>query len=502
MREQKQTASAIWARLDAKRTWLMKKCAYYSQLTIPSLMHDIYRQTSEAEDDPGDYQSLGAQAVNHLNNKMQLAMFAPSRPSFRLELGKKAKRQVGSGLTEAEATLAGIERDAIKQLDKSAVRHKLYQLGRHLIVTGNALLYLDKEICRVMGMKYYCVKRNIDGSLHTLVIREQIEADELPLNVQELIPAKDSESKVDFFKLIRQLPNKRYEITQWVNEQNLGDDFTTIVSADKLPYHALAWNLADEDDWGTGLVGEYGSDFAAASSLSEAIVIGGVLGTEFRWMVNPGGMTSVEDVKNSRNGDVLPGKVEDVAASQGGNAQAVQQALNIAQHFEQRVGRAFLLSSAVTRNAERVTAEEIRLTAQELETALGGVYSSLAVTLQKPIATWLLERAGYPLAGADIDMTIVTGLDALSRLGDLDRLAQALDVLSKLAALPQMLQGRVKMDFIMSDVGAGLGIDLKKYIMSDAEYGQQLKDQAQARVAEQSATANATNVAPPGNSNG
>ena len=37
--------------------------------------------------------------------------------------------------------------------------------------------------------------------------------------------------------------------------------------------------------------------------------------------------------------------------------------------------RLLLLNSSVQRNAERVTAEEVRYMAQELETALGGVYS-------------------------------------------------------------------------------------------------------------------------------
>lgn len=488
-----ETAATIWGRLNSKRTHLLKKCSYYSQLTIASLMHDVNRATSEAEDDPGDWQSLGAQVVNHLNNKMQLAMFAPSRPTFRLEFGKKTKLQAGGDTSQLDPILAGIERSAIKELDKSAIRHKLYNLGRHLIVTGNALLDLSNESCRVMGMQYYCVKRNTDGSTHTLVIREKIEADELPVDVQEELTGVNAGTEVEYFKLIVMQPDKKYKITQWVNDQQLSDAFTSIVQPAGLEYHALSWNLADESDWGTGLVGEYAGDFEAVSGLSKAVTIGGILGAEFRWMVNPSGQTSVDDVKRSVNGDALAGLATDVMPVQGGNPQAIQQALTLVQHFEQRVGRAFLLSSAVTRQAERVTAEEIRQLAQELETALGGVYSSLAVTLQLPIATWLLARAGYPLKGADIDMVIVTGLDALSRLGDLDRISQAMDVLAKVAVLPQQLQGRMKMDSLTADIGAGLGIDLKKYLMTDAEYGATLKDQAQARVAEQGATAAATN---------
>ena len=48
------------------------------------------------------------------------------------------------------------------------------------------------------------------------------------------------------------------------------------------------------------------------------------------------------------------------------------------QRFEERMSFAFLLNAAVQRDAERVTAQEIRYMANELETALGGVYSLLS----------------------------------------------------------------------------------------------------------------------------
>ena len=45
-----------------------------------------------------------------------------------------------------------------------------------------------------------------------------------------------------------------------------------------------------------------------------------------------------------------------------------------------------------SRSAERVTAEEVRYMAQELETALGGVYSILSQEFQYPFVNLLLGR--------------------------------------------------------------------------------------------------------------
>ncbi|MBL1329612.1 hypothetical protein JL926_19595, partial [Acinetobacter baumannii] len=85
-----------------------------------------------------------------------------------------------------------------------------------------------------------------------------------------------------------------------------------------------------------------------------------------------------------------------------GTGQAMQYIDTVATKYVNRIGKGFLLSSSIVRDAERVTAEEIRMQANELETSLGGVYSRLAVDFQKPMAYWLTKRAGVKLAGKDI----------------------------------------------------------------------------------------------------
>ena len=81
---------------------------------------------------------------------------------------------------------------------------------------------------------------------------------------------------------------------------------------------------------------------------------------------------------------------------------------------------AFLLDSAVRRNAERVTAEEIRRVSQELEVALGGIYSTLANVLQEPLVRLYLKRLvkkGFikNILKENIKLEITTGSAALGR---------------------------------------------------------------------------------------
>lgn len=485
------SAAQCWMELDGLKTPMMTRIERYAALTIPKICLPMGLDVMSI-DQTHDYQSLGAQAVNHLTNKVMLALFAPSRPFFRVDAGKEVKKQLqDNGLDENAIvqTLGKMERDAAKELDTRAQRPKLYTVVRHLIVAGNTLLELGKEEMRVYGLRYFCVKRTAAGKLHTLIIRERVKFDELDPKVQQHVTKRADTTEVDHYRWIRLLPNGDYGMSQWVDTERLpSQGFDGKWSEENLPYRVLTWDLADESDYATGLVEEYAGDFEALSTLSESVVDGGVIGAEVRYAVNPTGMTSADDLNASKNGDFIAGKEEDIKPISAANAQAIAVADKVLDRYERRIAMGFLMQSAITRNAERVTAEEIRATANELETAYGGVYSSLGNTIQRPVAHWLLKVAGTSIQGTKLAVSIITGLDALSRTGDLENLRLALADLAQVATLPPELQGRIKMQAIADYIGNGRGIDLTPFLKSEEEYAQWLQQQAAARVQESNAT--------------
>lgn len=467
----------------------MTRVERYAALTIPKVCLPTGFNV-ESMDQTHDYQSLGAQAVNHVVNKLMTAMFAPSRPFFRVAEGKKTKESAAkAGIDETAIgdILARMEREGSKMLDKLAQRPKLYQALRHLVVTGNVLMILDKSMIRVMGLRYFCVKRTHDGKVHTLVIREQLCFNELDEKIQALWETKyQPTDMVSLYRYIRKVRGN-YIMDQWVDEQKLPKEFSGRWSEDKFPYRVLSWDLADESDYGTGLVEDYAGDFEALSVLAESIVTGGVVGTEFRWVANPNGITSIEDFRNSVNGDTIPGNAKDISAISPPVAEGVKTAQAVSQEYTQRIGRGFLMGSAVVRDAERVTAEEVRMQAMELESAFGGVYSALAPSMQEPTANWMLANADLPIAGSDLSIVIVTGLDALSRNGDLENLKLGIATLGGLVNVPEPLVARIKWQDLSDFVGQAVGVDLKRFIMSDDEFAQV----QQAMAAQQAAAAGA-----------
>ena len=491
------TASEMWETLNGKRSGLLTRIARYAALTIPKVCYpDGY--DNDSNDESHDYQSIGAQATNHLANKLMLAMFAPSRPFAKLLPGAKAKAQATAmRLTpvQLEDILANGERDAIKELDRRGQRPKLFQLMRHLIVAGNALLVLNKDNIRVMGIKKYVVRRDLEGAVMEIGVKEDVIFDELPADIQELFKIRYSaDTVVSFFKWIKRSPNKSWTMTQWINENVLPEKYNGRWPSDRCPYQPITWDIGDEADYGTGLVEEYIGDFEALSVLSESVVDGAVLGSEYRWMVNPTGQTSVDDLKNSENGDALPGLPADVAATQGGNPKAIEIAQVVLDKYERRVSRGFLMGSAIIRDAERVTQEEVRLTAQEIETAYGGVYSTLAGSVQKPVAVWLFDSVELDLKGADLDITIITGLDALSRNGDLENFRAAMTDWASLMQVPPSLLERIKWEDVGRFIGQGRNLDMAKFLLTDAEASQQ-REAAQAQQVAQEVATTAGNAA-------
>lgn len=506
------TAKAVFEKLNAARTSIMTRSEDYAKWTLPRLLpeNNYDQNTSELVT---DYQSVGAQATNHLANKLMLTLFAPSRPFFRLDVDNKVRQQLlGAGMAEAQldAVLAMGEQSALRVLEQRALRPKLFLALQYLIVLGNVLLYLPKTgDARVFSLRQWVVRRTADGRIKELCIRESLKFDELDPDAQAAYVANSQRPKppdhatIELFTYIRRTETNKLELRQSVDEVDLGDTFAATYNDDTCPYRVECWNLADENDYGTGLVEDYRGAFAALSAMAEAEVEAGILASEFRWLVNPSGQTKPEDLEESENGAALPGFKEDIVPLSFGNVSNLQTLGAISEKQIRIIGQGFLMPSAVTRDAERVTAEEIRGQAIELETGLGGVYTRLASSLQPYIASFLLEGADISIKGTKLTVQVITGLDALSRSGDLENLRLALNDIAGLQTLGPELLARLNIEEIFTAIFIGRGVNATKFVKSSqqvqAEDNARREAEAQQVATQEGARAAATNAVQQGN---
>ena len=118
------------------------------------------------------------------------------------------------------------------------------------------------------------------------------------------------------------------------------------------------------------------------------------------------------------------------------------------------------MSSVVQRNAERVTAEEVRTVAGELEDTLGGVYSILSQELQLPLVRRIMNQlqstGDVPnLPEGTVEPTITTGMDALGRGHDLEKYATVLSLVSQIPNAQAMINWNV----MLMDLFTGAGVE-------------------------------------------
>lgn len=469
------TAGSRWEELSAKRHAFLARCELYASYTLPKICppSGYDQNTTELSH---DFQAVGAQSVNHLSNKMMLALFAPSRPFFRADPDDEMKAKMAEAevsTMDASMALAQAEKDAVRKLDQLAMRPKMYEVLKHLIITGNTCLFLDETKSRVIGLHKYVTRRSTSGELVEAIIGDRVRVDELDPAVRTVCSTKNPEMEVNHFRWFKRNDAGDILMTQWVDAVQLDETFSGKWPVASCPYRFLTWDLSDGADYGTGLVEDYRADFAGLSALSRAQVVGAVLASEFRWLVNPAGMTKAEDLEASPNGAALPGIEGDVSMIQSGKSGDLQTTLLISTEYVNRIGRGFLMGASLVRNAERVTAEEIRLLANELETALGGAYSRLAVDIQLPMAVWLMDLIGLSTAGSGFSPTVVTGLEALSRSGDLEELKMFFADLAALANLPEPLIMRLKFDEIAKAFASARRVDVSYFLKSEAEVAQE-----------------------------
>ncbi len=146
-----------------------------------------------------------------------------------------------------------------------------------------------------------------------------------------------------------------------------------------------------------------------------------------------------------------------------------------------------MLNSAVQRNGERVTAEEIRYVAGELEDTLGGVYSLLSQELQLPLIrrvfTQVQSMSMLPeMEEGLVEPTITTGIEALGRGHDLNKLNQFIGAIVQFG---EPAFARIDFSGLISKIAAALGVDTQGLIKTDEQIAQeqQMMQQQQLEMA-------------------
>lgn len=496
---QTETAASLYERLSSCRDAFLDRGRKAAALTIPMLLPrtDVVRGAQQTFDTP--HQGMGARGVNHLASRLLLTLLPPNSPFFKLDIPSDALAEIPpeSGIhAEIEASLRKVEETVQRHIETHSMRVAGAEIFKHLVVAGNACMFVTKNgSLSYFPLSHYVVERDAEGDEPVLiVIKETSSLVALPKDVQELVmayrvnnpqPATAGTYAIDrdveiYTKVCRHSATK-FEVRQELKDGTVIPDTVGTYTSESLPIRPLRWTKVKGEAYGRGLVEEYHGDLMALESLSKALVDGALAAARVVGLVAPNGSTHPADLNKARNGEFVRGRGDDIQFVQLQKFADFRTAQEAAARIERRLESAFLLNSSAIRDAERVTAEEVRFSAQELESALGGVYSILAQEFQMPLVSVILkhgERGGkIPKLPKSILPMIVTGVAAMGRFADLERLRMALGILKETLG-PEAVAGGLNPDPLFKYVFAQTGVKIEGIVKS-AEQRAQEAQQAQ-----------------------
>ncbi len=486
------TARERYNELVTDRRQFLDKAVDCSKLTLPYLIQDdtSSRPTHETLNIP--WQSVGSKCVVGLAAKLMLAILPPQGSFFKLQVrqDKLGEDLPPEAMSEMELSLSKMERMVMDYIAASNDRVVIHQALKHLIVGGNALLFMGKDGIKNYPLNRYVVNRDGNGNVLEIVTKELISRDVLGYDLPKKQPntgidettAGTHTDDVEVYTCVK-LENGRWVWYQEVEDMIIPGTRST-APKNASPWLVLTFNSVDGEQYGRGRVEEFLGDLKSLEGLSQALVEGAAAASKVIFLVSPSSTTKPSVIAKAGNGAIVQGRAEDVQVVQVGKTADFSTAANMAQTIERRLLEAFLVMNV--RNAERVTAEEVRLTQLELEQQLGGIFSLLTTSFLIPYldrTLLVLQRTNeLPKLPKDIIRPqIVAGVNALGRGQDREALTMFMQTVAGTVG-PEALMKFINPIEAIKRLAAAQGIDVLNLVKTPEQLAEDKEQMIQEKT--------------------
>ena len=351
-----------YAQLESNRDAFLQRARDAAEITIPTLMPPDGHNGSTIYKTP--YQSVGSRGVNNLASKLLIALLPPNSPFFRLTIDDFDLQELAGNDARGavEDALARIERAGLQEIEGTAIRVPVFEALKQLVVTGNALLYMPpkEKGMKVFRLDRYVIKRDTMGNVLEIITKESVSPLMLPEEVRmQLTDPEDKSTKdYDLFTHVY-LEGKKWIVYQEVAGIEIPESRGSY-PLEQNPFIPLRFIRIDGEDYGRGYVEEYLGDLKSLEALTKSIVEGSAASAKVLFLVRPNGTTKAKNLAESPNGAIVTGDANDVSTLQVQKSGDFRVAMETMRTITERLSFAFLLNSSVQRQAERVTAEEVR----------------------------------------------------------------------------------------------------------------------------------------------
>jgi hypothetical protein len=486
-----------YTQLSRGRSQFLDTAVECSRLTLPYLIQEDLSSRPTHQKLHTPWQSVGAKCTVNLAAKLMLALIPPQTTFFKLQvrddkLGAEIPREIKS---ELDLSFSKMERMVMDYINGSSDRVVVHQALKHLIVSGNALIFMGKDGLKNYPLNRFVVNRDGNGNVCEIVTKELISrrmlGQDLPMPLPNS-PGDDGyktgsdDHDVEVYTYVRLDANGR-----WIWHQEAFDNILpgsrSTAPKNASPWLCLRFNTVDGEDYGRGRVEEFLGDIRSLEGLSQAIVEGSAAASKVVFLVSPSSTTKPKTIADAGNGAIVQGRPEDVGVIQVGKTADFRTASEQMQHLERRISDAFLVLQV--RQSERTTAEEVRLTQMELEQQLGGLFSLLTVEFLVPYLNrtlHILQRNKEipKLPKELVRPTIVAGVNALGRGQDQQSLVSFITTLAQTMG-PEIIGQFLDPAEYVKRLAAAQGIDVLNLVKSEETMDQERQAQQQQMMAQE-----------------
>ena len=496
-----ENARQRYSKLSTDREQFLNIAYECAELTIPTLLMRNESPPAYAQFKT-PWQSVGAKGVVTLASKLMLGLLPPSTSFFKLQLddSKLGVEIPPEAKSELDLSFAKIERMIMEAIAASTDRVQIFSAIKHLVVTGNALVYMGKEGMKMYPLNRYVVERDGNGNVVEIVTKEKVNRELVPMLPKAMKAESvvgdtgESEKDCDIYTCVKLGPKGWYWWQEVHDMMIPGSDGKA--PKDKSPFLPLRFVTVDGEDYGRSRVEEFLGDLKSLEALMQALVEGSAAAAKVVFTVSPSSVTKPQSLAQAGNGAIIQGRPDDVGVIQVGKTADFQTAYQLVNVLEKRLAEAFLIMNV--RDSERTTAEEVRMTQMELEQQLGGLFSLLTTEflipyLNRKMHTLQRSKQIPTVPKGLVKPTIVAGINALGRGQDRDALVQFITTIAQTMG-PEALQSLLNPDEAIKRLAAAQGIDVLNLVKS-VEDRQAEAQQAQQTQMQQSLTDQAGQLA-------
>ena len=499
----KPNAQARYEALRSDREDYLQMGRACAKLTLPYLLTEEGHSDGAVLNTP--WQSIGAKGSNVLAAKMMLALFPINTSFFKLQINdieiSKIPDVTPEVRSQIDLSLSKMEKMVMQGIAETNDRVHLHNAMKHLVVSGNALLYAGKKGLKVYPLDRYVIARDGNDNVQEIVTREIVSRDLLPKGFQPLDIEKDSnavgEDGPKFGVASATGKGQTNDAVVYTHVQYMDGQHKWYQEADgkeipgsrssspvkTSPWMPLVFNNVDGESYGRGRVEEFLGDLNSLERLMQALVEGSAAAAKVVFLVSPSATTKPQSLARASNGAIIQGRPDDVGVVQVGKTADFGTVQQMIMNLSQRLSEAFLIMTGAVRDSERTTATEVSATAQELNEQLGGIYSALSITLLQPYLNRKLmelqRKEGVPkLPKGLVIPTVVAGLNGIGRGQDRAALMEFVTTIAQ-GMGPEVMQQYINPSEFLRRLAASSGIESLGLIKTEEELAQESQQAAE-----------------------